>query len=155
LQASETLLKTVGEIALIGSRGLDAVRLATRWTDQVYVIHELPVGGTAISAKPMPISFAALPAASQAATSSRFLRVELWRSPAPGAELLSRTLSVFAGALCVGLRGIFAPYASIAFCRMMSVTVAARKIGATVAVMVFDPSFRRLRERADGCASEF
>jgi hypothetical protein len=97
LQANETLLKTVGEIALIGSRGLNAVRLATRWTDQVYVIHELPVGGTAISAKPMPISFPALPAASQAATSSRFLRVELWRSPAPGAELLSRTLSVFAG----------------------------------------------------------
>jgi hypothetical protein len=34
----------MGEIALIGSRGLDAVRLTTRWTDQVYVIHELPVG---------------------------------------------------------------------------------------------------------------
>ena len=44
MQASETLLKTTVEIALIGSRGLDAVRLTTRWTDQVYVIHELPVG---------------------------------------------------------------------------------------------------------------
>lgn len=71
LQASETLLKTTGEIALIGGRELDAVMLATRWTDQVYVIHELPVGGTASLATPMPTSFAALPAASQAATSSR------------------------------------------------------------------------------------
>ncbi len=51
LRASEALLKSTGDIARIGSWELDAVTLAVRWTDQVYVIHEVPVGGTEVLAK--------------------------------------------------------------------------------------------------------
>jgi hypothetical protein len=135
LQASETLLKTTGQIAFIGSLGLDAVRLATRWTDQVCVIHELPVGGTAISAKPTPTSFAVLPAASQAATSSRvFLRVEQRRSPGPESRVaFTHTFGSGEAAMRL-LRRICTPCVSIAFRRVM---------GATVVVMIFVPSFIR------------
>jgi GAF domain-containing protein len=51
LRASEALLNTTGEIARIGGWELDAATLAVRWTDQVYAIHEVPVGEVAVLAK--------------------------------------------------------------------------------------------------------
>lgn len=51
LRASQALLNTTGELARIGGWELDAATLAVRWTDQVYVIHEVPVGDVAVLAK--------------------------------------------------------------------------------------------------------
>lgn len=51
LRASEALLNTSGEIARTGAWELDAATPAVRWTDQVYAIHEVPVGEVVVLAK--------------------------------------------------------------------------------------------------------